>query len=366
MLRFAIWVLLSFGLLQQSAVPAGAQTSRPTAQLIEKVAHGDPVEVEDATRQLIAQLVDPLADSIGSMSRRSVPEQLRLRELVARLNSALRTRLVRDSLDPPDRELFDHFASAYPELTTQLFHDDWRARDEALQRIPLESSTGAGVMIAVKVDDTDEQVARDALEIARRFHDDALVRGLIRFVRTVLDAFQSHVYGPADRDIQIALTDFVRQAVEVLGEIHASEAAPVVIDTLKTLVSSPLKDFFPLGDIATVLGELNDPRARPVLEEMLDFPSLRRGWPAENGKYATQTTGDAALLSLVRIYHLDMNDFGLVPASGGGNYAGYVTAEARQAGHRAMRVWLAAHPFTESAPTGPGSQPQNLSSGGRE
>src|SRR5262247_2664486 len=163
------YILIVIGLA--FAHVATAQEDGKLSELIERIAKGDEAESAEATERMIERIVAPLTDAIGSLDKRPASEVVRLREALGQLSAAMRIRLTRADLPEEDRRLFDQFARAYPDLMRQLFHDQVRVRAAAVQQIPLDPDTGAGVLIARRVDDEDENVAAAALDIAMKLRD---------------------------------------------------------------------------------------------------------------------------------------------------------------------------------------------------
>jgi hypothetical protein len=359
--RTAGLILAGLGLICGSSLaaqPPGDQDSAELKRLVERIARGDDVEAAAASDQLIQRVVGPLTEAIGSLDRRSVEEQMRLRRVLERLTGALRTRLFRMGLPPADARLFDRFAAAYPELVQRLFDADWRVRRAALLQIPLEANTGAGVLVAAKVNDEDEDVAREALRVAARLHDPVVARNLARYIDDATKTIAAGFYGPEQQDIARAVALLVLGSIRVVATAEARESTPVLVDALRFFGRSRYWDPHQRAVVIGALGELGDRRAEPALLDFLDDEAPLR-WKAEvNGKRISQTVGDAALLSLLRLYGLEPATFGMHAPPSEEELAGYTDDESRREGHRAFRIWHQQHGQQQRLPASqPTSQP---------
>lgn len=357
-------LLVSLVLFASSTAPA--QDDARLKRWLEQVVKGDQAESDEAADRIIAKLTDPLTEAIGSLENRPPAEQLRIRALASRLTGALRSKLFRLDLPEPDRKLFDAFAVQYPELTRRLFEDDPRIRLAAVRQIPLEKNTAAGLMIAARVDDSDADVVDAAIEAAGRLADPVVTRGLIRYLNNVIDALEKHIYGPNEDDLEVALTDFSRRIITVLGRCEAREAAPAAIRAFRFFLHSPLRQYFQIAETALVLGTLGDESAAPALIELLGGEELRRNMPNPNGKLVLQYEGDAALLALLRIYKLDPQSFGMILNPADPTFAGFAENEPRQAAVRQFRIWHRQNADKPAAQRqAPASQPASAPTDGK-
>ncbi len=329
-------------------------------EIIQVIATGDEVESAAATQELIDRVTTPLLEAIGSLESRPVAQQVRLRDALARLDRALRMRIYRLDLPAVDRTLFDRFARAYPELTLRAFDTNYRVRLAAVHHIPLEPDTGAGVLIAAKVNDEDEDVATAALKVALRLHDRVVARNLTRYIRDATATVASGYYGPENQDLAAAVATIVFHAVEVIGKADFDRGAGDVVAALRYFGRSKYWDINQRTRTIEVLGRLGDRGATGTLIDFLDDPAEHRWDRPERGPRIVQTVGDAALLALVRIYGLDPGRFGMRVSARNPDLAGYPTPETRAAGHRAFRVWYAAHRGGGAA-SRPVSQPTHRS-----
>jgi hypothetical protein len=355
--RITIGLVLLFGLFPPALAAAEDDPDRIT-RLVDKIARGDEVEAAAASEQLIEQLTAPLADAIGPLNDRPVEEQVRLRRVIARLTGALQMRVCRLNLPPEDRELFDRFAAAYPELVHRLFDGNYRVRKAAVQQIPLEPNTGAGVLVAAKVDDEDGDVATTALEVAAALHDSVVARNLTRYVADATATVESGFYGPEDQDLARIVAVIVAQSISVIGAAGTTESVPAIIDALRFFGHSKYWDQHYRSLAVRSLGQLGDRRAAPVLVEFLDDPARLRWRSTDDGERLLESVGDVALLSLLRLYELKPVDFGLVVPARDSDFAGYPDDDARREGHRAFRIWHQQHAGPQSTrPGSPTSRP---------
>jgi len=339
--RKIVGVLLVAGLGLAASSPAvrGDDGDARLKRLLDKVARGDEVESAAAADQIIEQVVGSFADAIGPLEDRSVEEIVRLRALMARFSGELRLRVFRADLAEKDRELLDAFAETYPELTRRLFDDHYLVRLAAVNQIPLEPNSGAGVLIAAKVNDEDEDVADAALEMAAKLHDPVVARNLTRYVRDATTTIASGFYGPGEQTIARTVALFVWRASTVIGAAGAAESTPALIEALRFFGRSRYWDNHQRAEVIRALGKLGNPRAAEVLLTFLDDGARLRWRPGEKDKRIQETVGDIALLSLVRVYKLDPGEFGLLVVEAEPEFAGYIDPEARRAGHRDFRIW---------------------------
>ncbi len=345
--RTAGWIIVVMDfVLGAWGTPATVWAEDRDAQLkrlVDKIARGDEVEAATASEQLIELITGPLADAIGPLDTRPAEEQVRLRRVMARLAGTLRIRIFRIDLALEDRKLFDVFAAAYPELVQRLFDDHYAVRMAAVLQIPLEPDTGAGVLIAAKVNDEDEDVARTALTAAAKLHDAVVARNLTRYIRDATATIAAGFYGPEQQAIAQTVALLAWESTRIVGEAGSRQSVPVLVDALRFFGRSRYWDHYQRAEAARVLGGLGDARAAPVLLDLLDDPSPLHARTDDKGQRISETVGDAALLSLVRIYRLKAEDFGLLVPSPEGEFAGYLDDEARRAGQRAFRIWHRQH-----------------------
>lgn len=353
--------LLATWLTLACAPPAIAQEAERTQRvrdLVAKIAGGDEVEAASASERLIAETIDPLASALDSLAKRPPAEQLRLRAALSSISAALRVRIFRSALEGPDADLFDAFQQRYPELVRQLFDDDYRRRIAALRQLPLERDTGVGVLVAAKVDDYDAEVANVAFEVAARLNDAVLARGLARYVRDATEAVRGGLYGPAEEDIVIVLTKYVRESIRSIGAAEYRDATPVVADALRFHARGKYRGVFEPEVAIDALARLGDPAAAPALLEFLDDDAPLRSHAPAPGKLATEVVGDRALRSLLQLFGLDRARFGMFVAQlESGEFAGFLDDQARQKARREFRIWYRDHVQRDGDSTQPASAP---------
>ena len=347
--------------------PARAQdvpSSDRLKPLIDKIARGDEVESAAASERLVELVTRPVVEAIGSLEERPIEEQLRLRRTLSRLTGAIRLRVYRLDLTPADRDLFDSFIKAYPELAERLFDGDWRIRKAAVRQIPLEPNTGVGLALAAKINDEDAEVAEVALEAASALHDAVIARALTRYVQDATRAMQAGLYEPQEWELALAVAIIVQRSIDVIAAAEYRPGAPTVAAAFQHFGRTKYWDQANRAAVLRALGRLKDPQTAPVLLEHLDDGSFLR-WRAMNpDKRATETLGDVALAALLKIFERTPEEFGLYVTEEDQTFAGYPTDDERNAGHRAFRIWYERSAIrsggdrTSSGPTSaPASQP---------
>jgi hypothetical protein len=359
-------------------------------RLVEQIARGSEQDAGDAAELLIQRLVDPVAAAIGSMESRPAREQLRIRAVLSRLAGALRMRLFRADLRDEDRALYDAFAAQYEDLTQQLFDLDFRVRLAAVRQVPLEPNTGAGVVLAAKVNDEDENVAMAALDAAAKLHDEVVARGLTRYVHDALEAIRSGFFGAAEEEVAATVVILIDHAIRALGEAKYKPGLPAMIDATHYLARSRYAMFFDVAEVARAMATMGDESAAAVLIDQLEngqmvrtfgIPRVRRDpEPAGEGENTEapeeargqQTVGDVVLLSLLTIYKLAPEAFGVRFATNDSSIYGFENQERRDAAVRQFRIWHqqnSARPAAERVPptsqAAPPPTPASSPSGGR-
>lgn len=355
--RWPVGAVCALALLG-GAARAVAQDERELARLVREIAAGNEEDREIAEQELIQKLAAPLAKAIGSLEERPVLEQLRLQRALGRVQAAIRIQIARASLAEVDRKLFDDFAQSNRELVEQLFADDPEARLSALRRIPLKPLSGAGVCIAIKVNDYDGDVADAALGAALQLKDVVVARCLAHYVESATAALKAGFFGPQDQDTAAVVASFVRRCIEVMGAAQFRDGVPVAAEALRQLGRSAYASpgFFELPPVAQALAAMGDKRATAALLDFLDHGGSSRHLPLAAGQMLTVTVGDEMLLALLQLHGQSPKDFGMT-ASGNGAF-GYASDEARHDGHRRFRLWLreqgetpASAPARESEPS---------------
>src|SRR5262245_49044777 len=251
----------AFGLLFSVVLTAALSWGQDDAKLneiVERIAKGDESESAEATERMIERVIAPLTDAIGSLEKRPAAEVVRLRQALGQLSAALRIRLTRADLPEEDRKLFDQFAKQYPDLMRQLFHDQVRVRAAAVQQIPLDPDSGAGVLIARRVDDEDESVATAALDVAMKLRDKVVARNLNRWVKDVVATLRSGHYGPADSEVKMTLAIFAQRAMRVIMAARYTDAYPDLLDAFRYFASPGGERWYPdaVADVAMSFSEL--------------------------------------------------------------------------------------------------------------
>ncbi len=329
-------------------------------ELVETVATGEQAAAAGAEDRLVETLVVPLVSAIGSLDQRPIEQQVRLRAALVRIERELRLQVVRLDLPPEDRRLVDEFARRHPGLTRELFDASYRVRLAAVRRVPLEPDSGAGVLLAAKVNDDDEDVIHAALQRAARLHDRVVARNLVRYVAGATAAVESGYFGAENRDLAGAVATIVFKSIRVIGLCGWRAGAPTVRAALDYFGHSPCWDIHQRAETIRILGELGDRSVAPSLYAFIDDPSPHRWRYEADDTRAGQTVGDAALFALCRLYDLQPQRFGLLTAEDDPTFAGYRRDKHRQAGHAAFRRWYQRErPAAASRPRSPanGKQP---------
>lgn len=340
------------------ALTAGASAQSGDAdlkKLVETIARGEEADAEEAADKLVARLIGPLSETIGSLESRPAAEVKRLREAIGRIAGALRMRLYRADLPERDRKLFDEFNAQYPLLVRKLFDDSVLVRESAVNQIPLDPNTCAGVLLCKAVDDESGDVADVAIEAAEKLHDAVVARGLARYVEGVTEAVAADFYGPAQADVVVTLGVYSAKAFEIIAAAGYSEALPVLLKAFVVWARpAPNRwDAHAVGQAALSLGRLRDERSREILVQALEDPRIANLRSlGGGGGLISQTVGDTALLALCEIYEIDPARFGVVSVPDT-DHRGFADDFARRDGTRALRVWLdqnAAKPKTDRRP----------------
>ncbi|GMU80288.1 MAG: hypothetical protein AMXMBFR47_01590 [Planctomycetota bacterium] len=333
-------------------------------KLVDTIARGEEADAEEAADKLVARLVGPLSETIGSLESRPAAEVKRIREAIGRIAGALRMRLYRVDLPEPDRKLFDEFNAQYPLLVRKLFDDSALVRESAVNQIPLDPNTGAGVLLCKAVDDENGDVADVAIEAAAKLHDFVVARGLARYVQGVTEAVAADFYGPAQADVVVTLGVYTAKAFEIIAAAGYTESVPVLIKAFATWAKpAPNRwDAHAVGQAALSLGRLRDERSREILMQALDDPRIANLRSlGGGGGLISQTVGDTALLALCEIYELDAARFGVVSVPET-DHRGFADDFARRDGTRALRAWLDQY---ASKPKGERRPPEGLTPASR-
>ncbi len=351
--------LISLILLLPAGEPAGGQPA-DLKKLVERIATADKDEAREAEDELIEKLVGPLADAIGALESRPPAEQVRVRAALGRVTAALRVRLFRADLEEKERKLLDRFQQKDPDLVLALFQDDPERRIAALEKIPLEPNSAAGVLIVGKVNDWDGDVAEAALELAGKLKDEIVVRGLTRYIEGVTRAVRDGELGDAREYVGVVLAVFTSRSIQVLGEAGAKESVPAILDALQFFGKSRYRqdEIFEVGDVAEALGKIGDERAADALVQWLHESNLRRVLTPEPGKSVSQTEGDVVLMALAKIYGLSPKELGFYTTPEPEPLVGFLDDAARQEAVRRFLAWHKENAGKPKAQRGPAtSQP---------
>lgn len=332
------------GLLLAAAallVPAAAAQDRSRIrELVERVARGDEVEAEDATRELAEAVAGPLAAAIGSLEARPPAEVVRLRAAVQRVHAAIEMRLRRATLSEADRKLFDDFAEHYGELLHQVFDTRAEVRQAAVGDIPREPNTGAGLVLGFLIDDYDSEVADTALRAAEKMRDPVLTRRVIHYVRDATQAVRQGHFSASQLEIAQEVGAIVCRCCKLLGMYDAKEAAPHVAEALTVFARDPYWPGQDTADVVLVLEKFGDARVTKALLPLIELPELWDSLQTPQGVSLRSTIGDRTLLALLRLNGLSPEEFGMtLGTSRRGDFGGFANEEARRESVRKFRGW---------------------------
>lgn len=365
--RFFAAVVLIAGVWPPAGVadpPADSPASAELKRLIDRIASEDPTESHDATEALIDKVVSPVAAAVGRLDERPMAARMQIDDALRQVYAELRARLFRAELPAADRQLFDEFAALYPLLVRRVFDGDASERLAALDQIPLEPDTGAGVLLVARVSDRDADVGEHALELATRLKDRVVARNLARYVHEVMRLVHSGFFHRQHTDVELVVGLFVHRAIRIIGQTGDTETLPDILDAVRYYLPHYRKNLWDVGEIMEALGSLGDERAVEVMLPVLSNETIRRANYTPEGDRASQTIGDTALYGLLKIYHLDPKAFGLV-FSADRQFYGFLDPSRRAAGHRKFRKWYqdnASKPPAQrgaptSAPVAPTTKP---------
>ena len=315
-------------------------------KLLEQIARGDDAD-GTAADALIDRVTGPLEAALKDLDTRPLAEQVRVQAALARIRAVLRARVWRLGLPPEDRTLYDDFAHAQPRLVDQLFDDDADVRLAALNRVPLDPNTGAGVMIAARVDDWEPKVIEQALELSGQLADRVVVRNLVRQVQDWTRTLRSGVW--QGDDLAVYRTDlgyWTAHAAGVIGRGHDPNAVTVLVGALEYYARPESRsEFLQLDGLVGALGRLGDERAVPVLLSLLADPTpvSQTANQVPPGKVGEQKLGDLALLSLAHIYRIDPAALGFQGAADIWERGTFPSEPSRTRALRIFKDWYAAN-----------------------
>lgn len=345
-----LWVLLAAG-------PPGEPADDPHAArltaLLERVARGTPDEAQRAAEALAREVAGPLAAALARIAPQDAAQQARLQDALRGVWAELRWQIFCLGLPAEDRRRAEKFLELYPHLRRQLFSEDPRQRIAGVEQVPLVRDSGAGVLLLACVDDVDAEVAQRALRRCAELADTVVARGLTRYVQDVIAAMRAGVYGPAQQDIEIVLTDFVRQAIPVIARAGYRPATPVLVDAVRFLGRGRWRMILRVEEALAALGALGDPRASELLLEYLADPTVIRSRTLPDERRVTCTIGDVALAALLRIWELHPAAVGLYTDPAAPLFCGFPDERSRRRAVEAFRAWYranAALPPAQRAP----------------
>lgn len=307
-------------------------------EAVQAVARSGSAEAQD---RLIEAWVAPLAESLNAYSNAAREERVRLAVGMQRVTAHLRLRLFRAQLEPADQARLDQILARERPLLEALFHDDDRVRLAALDRIPLEPDTAAGLLIVAKLNDDSLDVIERALAKARALHDASVLRGLRRFTRAALDELPYASAKLEEIEFAIVLGTYLENAAAVLAEFGTADDAPLITEVIEAISTPSFRPFLQsLNPILDSLGRIGDERVAPTLLTYLGDETLQTLARLPNGSTVSRSTGDAALLALARIYGIPPEALGFVSADPKDLAKGFTDGDRRARAHLAFRKWF--------------------------
>jgi hypothetical protein len=304
---------------------------------IEKIGASETDVAGDA---LIDLWVTPLAEELNRIESGPREARIRVARAMQRGLCALRFQLAKAKFDEADRARLDRIYVRERRLVEELFHDDDRVRMAALERIPLEPDTPAGLLLAAKLFDDNAEVMDRALARATELHDASVLRGVRRLCDEVLIELQTP---PADSDEVVAaivLGTFLERGAMILATHGDAQDAALVTRVLDRIGGRAFRPYLQhLPEILDGMGRIGDEACVPTLMTFLDDGTVRLLPRLGEDKPVMRTAGDAALLAVIRIYGLKPAAFGFVSSKADAVEQGFLNAEDRSRAHLAFRKW---------------------------
>ena len=344
-LCLVVWPMTAAGLSQTASANDG-QIKR----LLERIARGEGVDATDAADELIARITRPLETALDTFDAKTVDRQRRVQQALSRVTARIRARLFRSALPADERAQLDRFAQLNQPLIDQLFADAPQQRIEAIGRIPVEVGTGAGVAVTAGLYDRDENVATAAFEACREFaSDESVGKGLTRFIDYAMAAHKAGHF--VDEEVAAELVMRVGEAVTVFGELKYTPGVPSAVRAVRLYTTPSLSMFF-FNGLSNVLdrsrpiealGKIGDPRAAPVLIDLLAENQVTGNRSLGGGRLLERTLGDEALMSLLTIFKLDPADYDFIITADARKIAGFVEDKNRQKARNKFKAWYRQH-----------------------
>lgn len=356
--RMKRWMLVVA--LSQFAPMAMAQDDSKLKAIIERIAKGDPADSEEAVDELVSRTLDPLMKGIGTLDNRPSIETKRLQYAINQINVALRMRVARIDLPDVDKKLFDDFVAKYPLVAKRLFDDNARVRLAAVQQVPLDPNTGSGLMLALRTEDDDTSVYETALAIIGKLRDTVSARALTRSLANITKSLESQTETELDTDLELreGVGVIAQRAILEITKAKYKDGLPTIIDAVRYLAVPKRGRWFEhlVPPVLLSLADFNDEQVVPLLVALLDDPRPGEIRSPGIGTIVAQTVGDAAFLSLLRLYGLDPARFGMVTTEGDHGITGFSDDGSRQAARGHFRKWMsenASKPREQRTPLAP-------------
>lgn len=327
------------------------ETDRLT-RIVQRIVAGDEVDAEIAVEQYVTAVTRPIAEAIEKLDKtKDVTPRLRLQQLMQRLAAETRFAAFKADLAGRDRALVEAFARGYPELTRQLFDDNYRTRLAAIAQVPLEPNSGAGVLLAARVNDTDADVAVAALDAARQLADPVVARNIAEFVRVVTGVMRDGFYGPSPEEQMLAKTVgkvLVLKALTVLEAAQQREHAPIVADAIDYFAQTKYWDKFDRATALWALQKIATRAQEPTFAKFIGDENIVELHRVDEQTRLTQFVGDIALLAILRLREQDPAAYGFVIPEDAPRKAGFAEPAQRSAAAQRVRALLAS-PATQPA-----------------
>jgi hypothetical protein len=297
--------VISTLLADEQARPEPSQ--RPsTEQLVQAILDGKDRDGELAF-EVVDRTLGPLLSAIDHADPQTFAQLRELDRLTTLYLTQLRLRLIRMGMPDADRRLLDDWVDLNPEQAARLLAAPLDARLDALNELPLTPGSVTGVLLVALTEDHELEIANQAFKHAAKLHDEVVARNMTRQLAKWLNRAEDESYRPDELPYRLLFLQFANQAAEILRQCEWTGSAEVLRRGLKLQMESRLPAGYDLiWNYVLALGAVRDQAAVPMLLELLGKQRVhwQRNLP-EHGGLLVQSVGDAALISLLRIYELD-------------------------------------------------------------
>ena len=332
---------VAFGLIVSPLSLAAAQ-SAPTSQAVsESLLEALQADDDAAIDEFLNQWLAPAVAAIGNLDTRPADQQRRAVVVLRRINANLRYQVQRAMLSPDDQSRLDRVFRSERRLIEALFDEDDRVRSAAIDRIPLEPNTAAGILLAAKLFDSNAEVVSAAIEKIRALHDEASLRGLRQFAREASRLVRSAPAAEQQDPLStIVYVSFLDHAGAIFAAHGIADDAKLLNEIL-LLLAEPGYSRFATNTWAILdgAGRLAGEDAVEGVSRYLATPDVQTLPSLPGGERVTRTTADAALRALARIYGIDPGALGFVGGAEGAAL-GFKDHSIRQRAARAFDDWF--------------------------